>query len=86
MNILVFNADDNDVVGAGILRNVENCGYRYVNPRLTSLASTNNLIQRISNGDITQFIVTLGYQYTLVFDTTKPIGRSLSFFEIQQKL
>lgn len=82
MYTLQFSADGNDTAGSFI----DLCTSRYCNVRLSNIIpiTPGNLIQKISNGDATQFIVTLGYQYTTRFSIgMDPLARTASFLDLK---
>lgn len=79
MYTLTFQASNVNTVGTPD----SPCLSQYVNPMLTSLTSTSNLIQRISNGDITQFLIAPNRIYTAILHGNVPIGRTYTFRELQ---
>lgn len=77
--VLTFNAGPEDTAGYST---AVDCMSKYCNVRLSDILSSGNLIQRISSGDITQFIVTLGYQFNIDLDGNL-IGRTPTFNEVK---
>lgn len=80
---LTFNAGnvsdvDEDTVGSLITP----CSSRYVNVKLSSVASPNNSIHSISSIDVTQFVAVTNQTYTFNLNSEIPIGRTYTFDEV----